>query len=383
MFSSRLHWDLEPNPISKLLARKRAAGAEILDLTESNPTTAGFAAAPEVLEALTDPRALTYEPLPAGLRWARNAISEYYGGQVEPDRVLLTTSTSEAYAYLFKLLTGPGDEILTPRPSYPLFEFLTGMELAKPVAYSLDFEDLERAATSQTRAIVVVNPNNPTGAYIKKDQLKRLIEFCQKRDLAIVSDEVFAGYGFGESEARVPSFINVNEVLTFSLSGLSKAAGLPQMKLGWIVVSGPRQLRQAALDRLELIADTYLSVNTPVQWAAPKLLEAGRAIQRKIQDRTAKNLHALRRVLGSNPAFRLQEPEGGWTAVIEAPRIRTEEQWALNLLEQENVLVQPGYFYDFDREAYLIVSLLTPVNVFAEGVRRMVSFAPPSNPASS
>lgn len=371
MFSSRLHWDLEPNPVSKLLAVKRAARVNILDLTESNPTNAGFAAPPELLSALADPRALQYEPVPAGLLYARHAISGYYGGRVEPERILVTTSTSEAYQYLFKLLTDPGDEILTPRPSYPLFEFLAGMELVKPVPYSSDFDDLEQLATNRTRAIVVVNPNNPTGAFIKKDQLERLLGFCRERQIAIISDEVFADYALAESATRVPSLVNVAGVLTFSLSGLSKVAGLPQMKLGWIAVSGPAELRRPAVDRLELIADTYLSVSTPVQWAAPQLLQAGKLIRHQIRERTAANLQALRRLVRNSP-FRLCEPEGGWYAVVEAPRIRTEEQWILELLEEHNVLVQPGFFYDFEKEAYLILSLLTPEAVFAGGVESML-----------
>lgn len=374
MFSSRLHWNLEPNPLSKLLAAKRAAGIEILDLTESNPTNARLSLpAREIVAALADVRALRYEPTPAGLEWARNAVSGYYGGRVEAARILLTASTSEAYAYLFKLLTDPGDEILTQRPSYPLFEFLAGMELVKPVPYSLDLHDLGRQASSRARAMIVVNPNNPTGAFIKREQLARVVEFCRERNLAIISDEVFADYTFGESATRVPTLVDVNEVLTFSLSGLSKVAGLPQMKLGWIVVSGPPELRHAAIDRLELITDTYLSVSTPVQWAAPKLLKAGREIQRQIRYRTGENLGELRRLLGNSSPFRLLEPEGGWYAVLRAPWIRTEEQWVIELLEQENVLVQPGFFYDFEEEAYLVLSLLTPEDVFAEGVRRLLT----------
>ncbi len=375
MFSSRLHWSLDPNPVSKLLVAKIASGDSILDLTESNPAAAGFEFPDQqILEALADPRSLRYTPVPAGLRWARDAVSEYYGGRVDPDRILLTTSTSEAYAYLFKLLTDPGDNILTPRPSYPLFEFLAGMELLSTVPYSLefDFNELEQLQNARTRAIIVVNPNNPTGSFLKLVELERLVAFCEKHQLAIISDEVFADYGFGDSATRVPSLINVNEVLTFSLSGLSKVAGLPQMKLGWIAVSGPADRQRAAIDRLELIADTYLSVSAAVQWAAPKLLELGRGIRVQIADRTAANLRELRRALGDHPSFRLMEPEGGWYAVIEAPRIRSEEEWLLELLRQDNVLVQPGFFYDFEREAYLVLSLLTPQKIFQEGVQRLL-----------
>ena len=373
VFSSRLHWSLEPNPVSKLLAVKRAAGDTILDLTESNPADAGFELpAKEILQALADPRSLRYTPLPAGLRCARDAVAAYYGGRVDSDRILLTTSTSEAYAYLFKLLTDPGDNILTPRPSYPLFDFLAGMEFVDTVPYSLDFDDLDDRVNARTRAIVVVNPNNPTGSFIKRQQLDRLIAFCLKHDLAIISDEVFADYVFTDSPTRVPSLINVHEVLTFSLSGLSKVAGLPQMKLGWMAVSGPADLQRSALERLELITDTYLSVSTPVQWAAPKLLQLGRGIQGQIADRTKANLGELRRALSRHSAFRLLEPEGGWYAVIEVPRVRSEEEWVLELLERDDVLIQPGFFYDFEREAYLVLSLLTSPGNFRHGVQRLI-----------
>ena len=372
MFSSRLHWSLALNPVSKLLAAKRAAGDTILDLTESNPADAGLdVPAEQILEALADPRSLRYTPVAAGLRSARDAVSEYYGGRVEADRILLTTSTSDAYAYLFKLLTDPGDNILTPRPSYPLFEFLAGMELVQTIPYSLDFDDLDERVDAHTRAIVIVNPNNPTGTFLKRHQLDRLIAFCQKHALAIISDEVFADYVLSDSPSRVPSLINVHEVLTFSLSGLSKVAGLPQMKLGWIAVSGPAEVQRSAIERLELIADTYLSVSTPVQWAAPKLLQLGRGIRGQIADRTKANLGELRRALSEHPACRLLEPEGGWYAVVEVPRIRTEEEWLLELLERDDVLIQPGFFYDFEREAYVVLSLLTAPDKFETGVQRI------------
>ncbi len=373
MFSSRLQWSLDPNPVSKLLTAKLAAGEKILDLTESNPSDAEFDfPEQQILEALGDPRSLRYTPVPAGLPSAREAVSAYYAGQVDPDRILLTTSTSEAYAYLFKLLTDPGENILIPRPSYPLFEFLAGMELVDTVPYSLDFEDLEDRVNSGTRAIVVVNPNNPTGTFIKQQQLTRLVSFCRDHELAIISDEVFADYGFGEDPARVPSLSSVQEVLTFCLSGLSKVAGLPQLKLGWIAVSGPPEMRRAAIERLELVADTYLSVSTPVQWAAPKLLKLSRGIRVQIAGRTAANLGELRSALGDRSPFRLMEPEGGWCAVLEVPRIRTEEEWLLELLEKDNVLVQPGFFYDFEREAFLVLSLLTPPSVFLPGIERLL-----------
>lgn len=381
MFSARLNWSLQTNPLTNLLNEKRASGARILDLTTSNPTSADFMyPSGEVLTAMSDSRCLRYEPTPAGLLGARAAVSEYYSGGVEADRILLTASTSEAYGLLFKLLADPGDEVLVPRPSYPLFEFLANLEGVRVVRYplsyhdgwSIDFDALRENATNKARAIVLVNPNNPTGSFLKRRELEQLIAFCVERKLAIVSDEVFADYAFDEDPTRVCSLVDVREVLAFSMSGLSKIAGLPQMKLGWIVASGPDSLRKDALERLNLIADTYLSVGTPVQWAAGRLLALGRSVQRQILDRVVDNFQFLRdRIAGDSP-WRALEVEGGWYATIQAPRIRSEEEWVLRLLEQENVLVQPGFFFDFEREAFLVISLLTPPAIFREGLVRLL-----------
>src|SRR5579864_8683557 len=281
MFSSRLNWNLPTNPLAKLIEEKRASGAAILDLTESNPTMAGLSyPADRILAALSDPRSICYEPAPMGHPAARAAVAAYYGRRVEPDRVLVTASTSEAYGFLFKLLADPGDEILAPRPSYPLFDFLAALESVRVVEYPLvyhsgwaiDFDTLAQRITPRSRAVVVVNPNNPTGSYLKKSELAALIELCREHELAILSDEVFSDYPLAEDAERVSSLVNVEEVLTFSLSGLSKLVGLPQLKLGWIVAGGPEAARREAVQHLELIADTYLSVGTPVQWAAAALL---------------------------------------------------------------------------------------------------------------
>ncbi len=287
MFSSRLKFDLPPNPLSVLLAEKRRAGAEVLDLTGSNPTLAGFAYPErEILSAFADSAALRYDPAPRGLLAAREAVSRYYverGREVPASRIVLTASTSEAYAYLFKLLTNPADEVLVPRPSYPLFEFLAAMESVVAKQYALrydgawhiDFDSLERAASERTRAVIVVNPNNPTGSFLKTEEARRLNEFAARRGISILMDEVFADYGLSEGAPRAPSL--PGDAPIFSMSGLSKIAGLPQMKLGWIVVDGPRH--EESLDRLEWIADTYLSVSTPVQVALPKLLELSSGIR--------------------------------------------------------------------------------------------------------
>lgn len=380
MFSLRLQWDLPPNRLSALLESRRRSGAPILDLTESNPTRAGISYSPAILEAFADPRSLVYDPLPAGSAEARSTVAGYYrerGHDVAPERILITTSTSESYAYLFKLLADPGDEVLAPRPSYPLFEFLAKLESVRIVQYplvyhgswSVDFEALEHSITARTRAIVLVNPNNPTGSFLRKEEHARLSALCAERRIPIISDEVFADYAFYPDPARVETLVDAGEALTFCLSGLSKISGLPQMKLGWLVAGGPRAAE--ALERLELIADTYLSVSTPVQYAFPRLLESGREVQQQIAERTRANLDALRAMVADS-ACQVLDVEGGWYATVRVPRTRSEEDWTLELLERENVLVQPGFFYDFDSEAYLVLSLLTPPNIFREGAKRLI-----------
>jgi aspartate/methionine/tyrosine aminotransferase len=382
MFSSRFHWDQSPNRLTRALAVKRAAGVRILDLTESNPTHAGLRYPPEIISAFDDPSMLTYEPAPAGMRAAREAVSAWYaarGHTVPVDRILLTASTSEAYAYAFKLLTNPGDEILVPRPSYPLFQFLADMESVSVRQYSLmyhggwsiDLHSVARALTPRTRAIVLVNPNNPTGSYVKRSELIELTALCAQRDIALISDEVFADYKLTEDTDRVTTLAGVEACLAFSMSGLSKVAGLPQMKLGWMVVNGPATLRAKAWENLEWVADTYLSVSTPVQCAAPRLLAVGDKVQRQIRERASANLDFARATLAGSPANVLTV-EGGWNITLQVPQIRSEEEWTLKLLEQASVLVQPGFFYDFEVEAYLVVSLLTPPEIFREGLARLV-----------
>jgi len=380
VFSSRLQWDSQPNPLSILLAEKRRSGAAILDLTESNPTRAGLDyPGAELLAALADSRALLYQPDPRGLLAAREAVAGYYaqrGVEVPAARILLTASTSEAYSYLFKLLADPGHEILVPRPSYPLFEYLAAMESVRAIPYPLrydggwhiDFDALTSAITFRTRAIVVVNPNNPTGSYLKRAEWERLRTF----GLPILSDEVFSDFGFAADPDRLTTLAGRSDTLTFSMSGLSKIAGLPQMKLGWIVAGGPEHA--AALEGLEWIADTFLSVATPVQWALPRILAASAPVQEQIRLRTCANLEFLMGRAAGSPC-RCLHAEGGWYAILEVPRIRTEEEWALGLLAEGDVLVQPGFFYDFEAEAFLVLSLLTPPAIFAEGLGRILDSA--------
>ena len=385
MFSSRFDWTLETNRITALLDAQRATGTAIFDLTESNPTRAGFIyPAAEILGALADARSLVYEPSPAGLRSAREAVSLYYAARkqaVEPERILLTASTSEAYSYIFKLLASPGDEVLVPQPSYPLFGYLAAADSVRVVPYSLvyhggwaiDFDSLARAATPRTRALIVVNPNNPTGSFLKRDELAQLLALCKARDIALVSDEVFSDYSFSPDSSRVPTLAGVESGLTFSLSGLSKIAGLPQMKLGWIAVAGSPSARTQAMERLEWIADSYLSVGTPVQHALPRLLELGAHVREQIAARVRDNLAFLRAAISDTSPSRILEVEGGWYATMQIPRTRTEEDWCLELLDQDHVMVQPGFFYDFEAEAFLVLSLLTEPGIFREGVRRLVA----------
>jgi hypothetical protein len=338
----------------------------------------------EILGALADARALRYDPDPRGIPAAREAVSGYYAARsvrADSSHIILTASTSEAYAYLFKLLTNPGDEVLVPRPSYPLFEYLAAMESVIVRQYALrydgvwhiDFAALENLAGPRSRALVVVNPNNPTGSFLKREEWTRLAEWAAERELAILSDEVFSDFPFASDAERISSVAGAAEVPVFAMSGLSKVAGLPQMKLGWIVANGPGH--EAALDGLEWIADTFLSVATPVQLALERLLAATGTIRDQIRSRTKANLQSARETLGPASPCQILNAEGGWYIVIQVPRTRSEEEWALGLLREADILVQPGFFYDFETEAFLIVSLLTPPLVFQEGMRRISEFA--------
>ena len=382
MFSSRFHSDLRPNRIARLLEEKRRGGVPILDLTESNPTRAGLEYPSEIRRAFEDERILRYDPQPAGMMDAREAVAQYYaerGIAVEPERILLTASTSEAYAYLFKLLANPREQVLVPRPSYPLFEFLAGLETvtARPYpliycgGWAIHWEALDAAITEHTRAIILVNPNNPTGSYLKTEELERLVALSSERNIALISDEVFSDYAFGSELARVTTLAGLKQGLAFSLSGLSKIAGLPQMKLGWIVVAGSPEASGRAWERLEWIADTYLSVGTPVQCAAAHLLEAGKTVREQIRRRTLGNLEFARGAIEGTGVTALTV-EGGWYLTLQVPALQSEEEWIVKLLDHWNVLAQPGYFFDFDSEAFVVVSLLTKSAIFQEGVGRLL-----------
>lgn len=385
--SARTGWNLRPNRISALLEERRARGDRVLDLTESNPTKAGIEVPGDAIRAaLADPGALVYSPDPRGMPSARAAVARWYareGFAVSPERLVLTASTSEAYAWLFKLLCDPGDEVIVPAPSYPLFEFLATLEsvalrtvpLEHDGRFRLDLPAIERAIGPRTRAIVVVHPGNPTGTFLSRGELALLDELCRRRDLAIVSDEVFWVYGGAPDPQRAGVVALETSALSFSMSGLSKPAGLPQLKCGWIVVGGAASLAEAALERLETIADTYLSVGTPVQVGLDRLLVLGDEVRGHIRDRVAANRARLERAVAAAPALSLLRSEGGWYAVLRVPLVRTEEEWVLDLLGEDGVLVQPGYFFDFPMRGLLVVSLLTAEEEFEEGIGKLVERA--------
>jgi len=377
MFARRTAWQQQPNRYTQALEARRRSGGALLDLTESNPTRCGFEYPGWLLEALPDPRALDYAPEAQGLRAAREAVSAYYAGRgerVAAERLLLATSTSEAYSWIFRLLCDPGDQVLVAAPSYPLFEYLAAIQDVEAVRYPLfydhgwhvDVHALEQAVTQRTRAVMVVNPNNPTGSYVGASERAELNRVCRERGLALVADEVFLDFAHDGKTRR--SLAANEEALTFTLSGLSKLCGLPQMKVAWLAVSGPAS--EEAMARLEVIADTYLSMNAPIQHALPALLAFREDFQRQVAQRLRENLTALDEALAAAPGAQRLESEGGWYAVVRVPKTMGDEELAVKLVER-GVAVHPGHFYDFAADGYLVVSLLTRAKVFAEGARRM------------
>lgn len=385
MFSNRLPPNPVPNALSRRLAALHAERVPFVDLTESNPTRAGFEYPEDLLHGLAEATALRYEPQPFGLPMAREAIAADHarrGAVVSPAQVVLTASTSEAYSWLFKLLCNPGDGVLVPRPSYPLFEHLTRLEAVEATAYDIDYHgrweidaaSVARAITARTRAVLVVSPNNPTGSYLKARELAHLAAICEDHELALIVDEVFVDYALDAPPDRVTDVAVRTDALAFSLGGLSKSAGLPQLKLGWIVVGGASVRRVAALEALELIADSYLSVATPVQVAAADLLARGAGIRDGICRRLRANLTALQDLTRSFPGISVLTCEGGWYAVIRVPATVPEEDLVLGLLDRERILVHPGYFFDFPREAYLVISLLPAPGTFSDAAARMLQF---------
>ena len=428
MFSERTNWRLAQNAFTRAIQEARARGVRLLDLTASNPTQVGLEYDAEaILGALRTERALEYDPQAKGLLAARQAVAKYYESyhhihEMDSERIVLTTSTSEGYSYVFRLLCNAGDELLVPKPSYPLFEFLADLQDVRLVPYPLiydhgwqmDFHSLERAVTSRTRGVVVVHPNNPTGSYVHGSELRLLNELCRSHQLALIVDEVFLDYEVGTSGAKVlpeenrlhrsaesaappktavelrstgqpgaavptypeaaRSFVSNPEVLAFTLSGLSKIAALPQMKVAWVVTSGPATQVEAAMARLEVIADTYLSMNAPLQWAVPAMLDQRKSIQPQLLARVKGNLKELDRQLSEQKTCQRLCIEGGWYAVLRVPVTRSDEELAIELVRQKSVIVHPGHFYDFESDGYMVLSLIPPAGEFAEGIGRMLQY---------
>jgi alanine-synthesizing transaminase len=390
LFSRRTSWDLTTNRYTEALDAHRRSGTELLDLTVSNPTTIGLHFhKPELLAALANPEALRYDPQAKGLLAARKAVAGYYGelgSGVTPEDLILTTSTSEAYSFVFRLLCDPGDAVLVPLPSYPLFDFLADIQDVRLVPYELvydhgwqiDFPSLRAAiaragaAGSPCRAVLVVHPNNPTGSCVKRREAEELNRLCVGSNLAIVSDEVFLDYALTPEQAV--TFAANADVLTFTLSGLSKISALPQMKAAWIAVSGPPTLEASAQARLEVIADTYLSMNAPIQLAIPAMLAERHNIQPQLMQRIRMNLQELDGQLATQKLCDRLHVEAGWYAILRVPATASDEDLAIQLLQQRNVLVQPGHFYNFPSDGHLVLSLISRVDTFRVGILRLLEY---------
>ncbi len=382
MFADRTNWDLTANPLSEALAEHEKLAKPLFNLTASNPTQCGFEYETDrILQSLASPEALSYRPDPKGLELSRRAVAEYYAGhdvKLDSDDILLTTSTSEAYSFVFRLLCNPGDEVLAPVPSYPLFDFLADIQdvrlLPYPLLYDhnwqIDFYALEKLITPRTRAVIVVHPNNPTGHFTERDEMERLNDICSKYSLALIADEVFLDFSL---EEQPPSFAANQDVLTFTLSGLSKIAGLPQLKAAWVVASGPPEAKSQAVARLEIIADTYLSMNAPVQLAMPSLLAERGYFQRQVAARLQRNLDELDRQLARQKSCSRLVVEGGWYAILRVPATHTDEDLAIKALKENGVYVHPGNFYGFPSGGFLVVSLITREDEFANGFARLLS----------
>lgn len=380
-FSERTGWSREENRISLALVELRKAGAAVLDLARSNPTECGFRYDEDgIRQAVSSSEILRYEPDPRGLTAAREAVCTYYaanGALVEPDDLVLASGTSECYSFLFRLLCNARDEVLIPSPGYPLFDFLADLCDVKLVRFPLvydhgwqiEFSALATAASERTRAMIVVHPNNPTGHYTSESEQAQLAKFCRTRGIALIADEVFLDFSL---VGRRRSFAS-SETLSFTLSGLSKICGLPQMKLAWIAIGGARAAKREALARLELIADAYLSVSTPVQLAAAALLETRTAFQEQATERIRANLRELDGQLSRQSVCSRLVCEGGWTAVLRVPALQSDEDLTIALLKERAVHVHPAHFYDFPKPGHIVVSLIVPEQEFAEGVQRVLA----------
>jgi aspartate/methionine/tyrosine aminotransferase len=385
MFSSRTDWNTTPNRLSGLAAEKRLRGESITDLTESNPTKCEFSyPTEEILSALTEPSIVSYQPEPRGLLSARKAIAEYYavhGIAITPEQIILTSSTSEAYSFLFKLLCNVGDEVVVPQPSYPLFEYLCQLNditlrqyrLAYDGEWHIDFASLQAQFSDRTRAIVLVHPNNPTGSYLKQNEFDQICSLASEHHSSLIADEVFGPYDMSPDVHCANILTSQSFVPLFSLNGISKLLGLPQLKLSWIVVDGNLQQRDEALNRLDIIADTFLSVNTPVQVALPKLLRCSSDIGNKIRLRIQMNYRLLQKVFADSSTSVLRV-EGGWYAVLQLPQKYSDDNWAEEILTHQNILVQPGHFFDMEQKSCIVISLLSVSDLFDDAILRLQRF---------
>jgi len=379
-FARRTNWRQETNALNKALEELQARHIPVMDLTASNPTRCGFLYPDGMLSALNSLDNFHYHPDARGMKRARQAVAKYYARQkllLSPSDIILTASTSEAYSFLMRLLVNPGEKILVPKPSYPLFQFLLEINDVHfdyyPLLYDgqkwrLDTLTLERLVDQKTKAIIVVNPNNPTGSYISRAELDFLNGLCRKHQVSIISDEVFFEYPLTPSDAV--SCAGNQAALTFVLGGLSKTLGFPQMKCAWILASGPQLVLQESLSRLEIIADTYLSVNTPVQNALSTWLDHAPGLQGQIIARVKENYQWLSSHLSGHT--QLLSLQGGWYATLRIPAVKSEEEWVLEFIREDHVSVYPGYFFDFDREAYIVLSLLPPAPIFQEAAGRIM-----------
>lgn len=385
-FSSRTSWDGSESSYAAAVREAKASGRQLYDLTRSNPTRCGFVYdAAALLPPLSDPRALVYDPDPRGIVSAREAVAAYYaehGASVSPGDLVLTTSTSESYSYLLRLLCDPGDEVLVAQPSYPLFDFLADLDDVRlrpyPLFYDhgwwIDIAELERAITARTRAIIVVNPNNPTGHWTRPAEREHLEELCVRHGLALIVDEVFLDYPLRQNAAARSFACEDHPALTFVLSGMSKIAGLPQMKAAWIATAGPEHAKAEALSRLEIIADTFLSMNAPIQLALPSWLAGRGAIQSQILERSRANLATLYRIAEQLPgSLQALETQAGWSSVLHLPSCVGEAHCAERLIRERGVVVHPGSFYGMAESNRVIVSLIGPTDEFEASIRRAIA----------
>lgn len=386
MFARRTQWDTRPNPLAVLLEEKRRLGKRVLDLSVSNPTRCGFSyLPPDILRLLAQPSSLVYEPHPRGLLSAREAIARYYASSlnihVHPENILLTAGTSEAYATLFRLLCNPGDHVAIPCPSYPLLDYLCDLTDVSAVHYRLvydgrwcvDLDSVHRVIQDGARTVVLVHPNNPTGSLVTPDEFTDIVETAEQTGCSLIVDEVFSPFGWNPN-GEIPSTLRWNPtVLTCTLSGISKLLGLPQLKLSWMVLRGAPRVQSAALERLDVMLDTFLSVNTPVQHALPDLLALAPVARSALRDRLQENLATIHEACNDSPVT-LLTAEAGWYAILQLPRTRTDNEWAMELLDRSDLVTQPGHFFNLEQESCLVLSLICPTRSTREGIQTLLRY---------